>query len=407
MRTLHTTLVITSLIAPIFSWAEQPSAWLPSPMGGEPIEQPLEQSKEQKTTNAVNGSVGTATDADSYNGAAHTSLPTSSSESLSSLPTGSETSTAMEDQANAVTNAQPASPTHFIVPSAHSITPQMAQPQADAAPSTADNAPITQDSSNNPPVTSAPTISSPTIKATPSNALAPVSTDSPTTINPATLNPATMTSTAIEPTNEPGNEPTNEKPANQPTIQPTIELVTTLSEGAPDQSLSGLPSSLNATTPSAFDESRPTVTTPQLNHQLSVLKKEVIQISQQIESLENTLMAPHNAQLNAYLSAQELPGFELEGIALTLNNQLIDQHLYTSKEMQALERGAVQRLFNTALINGEHELIATIKGRLDGQAYEKKITITFEKNTKAKYVQLNIKPQAFTAEPAFQFKTWE
>jgi hypothetical protein len=82
--------------------------------------------------------------------------------------------------------------------------------------------------------------------------------------------------------------------------------------------------------------------------------------------------------------------------------------LYTKRELGALERGGVQRLYLGNVKSGEHELIAVFNGPgPNNRDYRRATTIKFEKGSGAKYMELKIMDVTKKLQPEFVVKEWE
>ncbi|MFO0453173.1 MAG: AraC family transcriptional regulator, partial [Pseudomonadota bacterium] len=82
--------------------------------------------------------------------------------------------------------------------------------------------------------------------------------------------------------------------------------------------------------------------------------------------------------------------------------------LYTEREVEALNRGGVQRLHIGNLRVGKHELVAFFTGKGPNERdYKRGATLTFEKGVGAKYLELRISDRVSKQQPEFVVKEWE
>jgi hypothetical protein len=100
--------------------------------------------------------------------------------------------------------------------------------------------------------------------------------------------------------------------------------------------------------------------------------------------------------------------FDLDSVQIKLDDKIVTNYLYTPLEVQALQRGGVQRVFLGNLKVGEHELVAffTGKGPHD-RDYRRGATVKFEKTTDAKYIELRIQDATGKLQPEFDVKVWQ
>jgi hypothetical protein len=86
---------------------------------------------------------------------------------------------------------------------------------------------------------------------------------------------------------------------------------------------------------------------------------------------------------------------------------MVTSYLYTERELRALQRGGVQRLYMGNLKTGKHELVAVFIGKgPQGRDYRRGTTLTFEKGTDPKYIELQIRDETRSLQPEFRVKQW-
>lgn len=165
--------------------------------------------------------------------------------------------------------------------------------------------------------------------------------------------------------------------------------------------ISGNPKTAQTTTPAA--------PAPQsLDGNLQSLKRDVLDINKELLQLEEELLFPASTQLNVFVSVDTASLFNIDGVSLKLNDKNIGNYLYTPKELEALKRGAVQRLYTGNIKNGDHELVAVITGKgPQNRDYRRAVTVAFNKQAGTKYLELKIMADANKQEPVFEFKEWE
>ncbi len=145
-----------------------------------------------------------------------------------------------------------------------------------------------------------------------------------------------------------------------------------------------------------------------MQQEMQSLKDKVLQVNRDLFMLEEDLLYPSSTQVNVFVAFDALPYFKLDGITLKINDRPVGNHLYTEREVKALNRGAVQRLFTGNLPAGEHELVAIVTGvGPEGRDYKRAVSIEFEKTSGTKYVQLIIEGDNLRQQPTFRLKQWE
>jgi hypothetical protein len=99
--------------------------------------------------------------------------------------------------------------------------------------------------------------------------------------------------------------------------------------------------------------------------------------------------------------------FTLESVQVKLDDQVVAQHLYTEREVAALHRGGVQRLWLGNVKAGAHELTAFFTGQGPrGRDYRRAATVPFEKTGGARSLELRISDRLTKLQPEFDVKVW-
>jgi hypothetical protein len=145
-----------------------------------------------------------------------------------------------------------------------------------------------------------------------------------------------------------------------------------------------------------------------LDQQAQSLKKEVMELNRDLLALEEELLFPASTQLAVFVSMDIGSLFELDAVEVKLDDKVVAHYLYTQREIEALRRGGVHRLYLGNLRVGKHELVAffTGKGPHD-RDYRRGATLEFEKQTEPRYIELQIKDVTRNLQPEFRVKEWQ
>jgi len=145
-----------------------------------------------------------------------------------------------------------------------------------------------------------------------------------------------------------------------------------------------------------------------MQQEMQSLKEKILQVNRDLFILEEDLLFPSSTQVNVFVSYDALEYFQLDGVSLKINDRPISNHLYTERELKAMNRGAVQRLFTGNLPVGEHELVAVVTGvGPEGRDYKRAVSMAFEKTSGTKYIELTIEGDDLRKQPGFRLKQWE
>ena len=145
-----------------------------------------------------------------------------------------------------------------------------------------------------------------------------------------------------------------------------------------------------------------------LDADIEALKKEVLSLNRDLFILEEDLLFPSNTQFSIFLSVDAGALFSLDSVQLKIDDKNIANHLYTERELAALKRGGVQRLYIGNLPSGEHEVIAIFTGiGPKGRDYRRGESITIEKTTEPQFIEFMIADDTGKEQPQFDVRVWE
>ena len=140
---------------------------------------------------------------------------------------------------------------------------------------------------------------------------------------------------------------------------------------------------------------------------LEDLKKQVLSINRELFILEEDLLFPASTQTAFFVSFDVGYFFKLDSIKLKIDGDVVTQYLYTERELDALRRGAVQRLHVDNVTAGEHELVALVIGYgPEKREYKLAIDGKFEKDTDAKLLEIHITDDQGKQQPKLIIKEW-
>ena len=165
-----------------------------------------------------------------------------------------------------------------------------------------------------------------------------------------------------------------------------------------------------ASTPAtAAGDSAPTAAEGRsLDEDSQSLKKDVIDLNRDLFVLEEELLFPANTQVAVFVSMDVGEFFALDSVTLKIDQKEVTNYLYTPREVNALLKGGVQRLYVGNLKVGPHELVAFFTGKgPEGRDYKRGASIKFEKAIGAKYLELKIDDRQQKLQPEFEIKDWE
>ena len=158
---------------------------------------------------------------------------------------------------------------------------------------------------------------------------------------------------------------------------------------------------------------------PQATHQaiddsqsvaLSVeaLKKKVIALNRDLFILEEDLLFPANTQFAVFLSLDTGKFLQLDSTKLKVDGEIVSAHLYTERQVKALQRGGMQRLYIGNLKSGKHEITAFVEGiGPDKRPYKKAASLNIDKGTELKSLEIRIQDRSADYQPTIQLVEWD
>jgi hypothetical protein len=145
-----------------------------------------------------------------------------------------------------------------------------------------------------------------------------------------------------------------------------------------------------------------------VDQDVQALKKELVDLNRDLFRLEEELLYPASTQVSVFLAVNVGTFFALDSVQLRIDGKEVANYLYTAREVEALHRGGVQKLYLGNLKAGEHELVAVFTGQGPHERdYRRGTTLRFDKAVGAKYVELRITDRDAALQPEFAVRQWE
>jgi hypothetical protein len=103
-----------------------------------------------------------------------------------------------------------------------------------------------------------------------------------------------------------------------------------------------------------------------LDEQVQEIKTDVLRIAADLHQLEEKLLFPSNTQVSVFVSLADGETFRLDSVEIQLGGKLVAHHIYTFKELEALQKGGVQRIYTGNIRSGAHDLQVSVSGKSSG-----------------------------------------
>ncbi len=134
-----------------------------------------------------------------------------------------------------------------------------------------------------------------------------------------------------------------------------------------------------------------------LDEQVQEIKTDVLGIAAELNQLEEKLLYPSNTQVAVFVSLVSDETFRLDSVEIQLDGEPVAHHLYTFKELEALQKGGVQRIYTGNVRSGEHDLQVSVIGKTGGGT-DFQISEGFKVNKEVgpKIVKISLAAQSIT-----------
>ena len=134
-----------------------------------------------------------------------------------------------------------------------------------------------------------------------------------------------------------------------------------------------------------------------LDEQVQEIKSDVLGIAAELNQLEEKLLYPSNTQIAVFVSMVSGETFRLDSIEIQLAGKSVAHHLYTFKELEALQMGGVQRIYTGNIRAGDHDLQVSVIGKSGGGTdFRKTEQFKIHKDVGPKIVEISLAVQSIT-----------
>jgi hypothetical protein len=136
--------------------------------------------------------------------------------------------------------------------------------------------------------------------------------------------------------------------------------------------------------------------------EMETLKQALVNLNRDLFILEEDLLFPSSTQVAVYLSMDVGEYFKLDAVELKIDGKLATYYLYTERQVNALYRGGVQRLFVGNINQGTREVSAFFIGTgPENRPYKRAVTLEFDKDDEAATIELKIVDSTPKQQPNF------
>jgi hypothetical protein len=128
-----------------------------------------------------------------------------------------------------------------------------------------------------------------------------------------------------------------------------------------------------------------------LDEQLQEIKSDVLSIDADLNRLEEKLLYPSNTQVALFVAIAKGDPVRLDAVQIQIDGQLVAHYIYSFKELEALQKGGVQRVYTGNVPTGSHQLDVTVIAKLEGgKDYNQSGHFTISKGVEPKLVGITL-----------------
>ena len=126
-----------------------------------------------------------------------------------------------------------------------------------------------------------------------------------------------------------------------------------------------------------------------LDEQVQEIKSDVLSIAAELNTLEERLLYPSNTQVAVFVSLANDQQHRLDAVEIRIDGAPVARHIYSFKELEALQKGGVQRIYTGNIATGEHQIDVSVAGKLSGgRDFSESATFSFSKAVEPKLIEV-------------------
>lgn len=144
-----------------------------------------------------------------------------------------------------------------------------------------------------------------------------------------------------------------------------------------------------------------------LDEQVQEVKSDVLSIAAELSQLEEKLLYPSNTHVAVFVTIAQGETFRLDAVRVHIDGELATHYIYTFKELEALQKGGVQRIYTGNVTSGEHEIGVSFIGKLEsGKDYTQTDLFPFSKGIGPKLIGVTLAGPT-SGKPAIAVGDWQ
>src|SRR5262245_19152431 len=143
-----------------------------------------------------------------------------------------------------------------------------------------------------------------------------------------------------------------------------------------------------------------------LDQQVQEVKSDVLSIAAELNQLQERLLYPSDTHLAVFVALAKGETLRLDAVQIQIDGQPAANYLYSFKELEALQKGGVQRIYTGNVTTGEHDIAISLNGKLaNGKDYSYSQQFAFTKAVKPKLMGVTLAGPD-SGQPAISIGDW-
>ena len=128
-----------------------------------------------------------------------------------------------------------------------------------------------------------------------------------------------------------------------------------------------------------------------LDEQVQEVKSDVLSIAAELNQLEERLLYPSDSHLAVFVALSKGETLRLDAVQIRIDGQPAASYIYSFKELEALQKGGVQRIYAGNVATGDHAHRDFADGKLaNGKDYTYSQQFAFTKAVEPKLMGVTL-----------------
>ncbi|MDN5862662.1 MAG: hypothetical protein L0H19_04350 [Salinisphaera sp.] len=132
----------------------------------------------------------------------------------------------------------------------------------------------------------------------------------------------------------------------------------------------------------------------ELDASIQDIKADLLDLEAGLTDLELDLRYPAKTRWTVFVTVAPEAELVLQEVTLSVDGQVVVSHQYDKTQRSALAAGGAQRLHIGNLQTGRHQILISLRGSRDGDAYQREQTFAVDKQPGPRLVELRLTPEA-------------